>query len=361
MNKLAIVGSGPETRDLAPFDDETFDIWVLNEAPLHPWCKRYTASFQMHDKEIYTGYNTKAAGYWEWLQQKHDKPVYMKAQDDRIPDCVVYPLEEALALTGYKYFGMTTCYMMALAILQGYQHIEVWGVELSATEYMFGSDSWRYWVGYAVGMLGKDHVILHAGQHLLETALYGYEGGFSIGKEYFDGRAKLLDGKWQAAEKHLENMKKWVAKLIEKKEYNKAMESIQEYEDAAIYAGQLAGALAESERLAKFGDQPADRHEYERQAAIAQRDGELNQKKQWKAVGMVEYIWNIWVQTNGDPKAGLQLANMTYKLGGYAYDAGAMNGLFSESLANKAKFDAMNLAIGIRTAPEPLATVEMIG
>jgi len=32
-NRVAIVGSHPETRNQAPWDDLSFDIWVFNEAP----------------------------------------------------------------------------------------------------------------------------------------------------------------------------------------------------------------------------------------------------------------------------------------------------------------------------------------
>jgi hypothetical protein len=360
MNKLAIVGSGPDTRDLAPWNDETFDIWVLNEAPMAEWCKRWTASFQLHSEDIYTGYNTKGEGYWDWLQIKHDLPVFMKQYDSRVPDCEVLPLNDLIELTGEKYFGITPCYIMGLAILKGYEHIEVWGVELSATEYMFGADSWRYWVGFAKGRLGKENVILRSGNQLFQCPLYGYEGGFSIGREYFEDRAKYLDGSWTASEKHLRNLKRNIERMIEKKEYDKAKETIQEYEDIAVYTGQLAGALSESERLAAFADQPADRHEFEKTAAKSQREGVNYQTLQNRTSGMVEYIWNAWKQSNGSDLAATQLLNMVSKLGKQAYETGNQSGVFTESMGYKEEFDKRNLAIGRITNAEPYAKVEMV-
>ena len=360
MNKLAIVGSGPDTRELAPWDDETFDIWVLNEAPMAAWCKRWTASFQLHKEDIYTGHNTKGEGYWDWLQIKHGHPVFMKAYDARVPDCEVLPLDDLIALTGERYFGITPCYIMALAILKGYEHIEVYGVELSATEYMFGADSWRYWVGFAKGKLGKDHVVLHSGQQLFECALYGFEGGFAIGKEYFEERAKYLDGAWISSEKHLRNLRRSVERMIVKNEYDKTQKAIQEYEDAAVYTGQLAGALSEAERLATFGDQTADRHEFEKTAAKSQREGINKQTLQNRTAGMVEYIWNAWMQSKGNEQAATQLLNMVERLGKQAYETGNQSGVFSESMGYKVKFDEINLANGVITNTEPYAKVDMV-
>ena len=81
MNKLAIVGTHPNTRANAPYDDQNFDIWVFNEAPqfypgAHPkdadkdWCLRWTGCFQLHEPEVYMSPNNFVdKTHWQWLQQ----------------------------------------------------------------------------------------------------------------------------------------------------------------------------------------------------------------------------------------------------------------------------------------------------
>ena len=88
MNKtVAIVGTHPDTRDNAPFDDPNIDIWVFNEVAgknvkqddgsFRPWAWRVDAVFQMHLPLIYRSLlNRSDPKHWEWLQKEQDFPVY---------------------------------------------------------------------------------------------------------------------------------------------------------------------------------------------------------------------------------------------------------------------------------------------
>ena len=140
MKKLAIVGSGPETRDLAPFDDNDYEIWIFNEAATSPWCKRWDAVFQMHEPELYKGHNTKDPNHWGWLQQSHGKPIYMQEVDPLVPDSVNYPLEATLGLAGSRYLTGTPAMAVALGLQKGFEEIHVWGVELSFSEYQYQAE-----------------------------------------------------------------------------------------------------------------------------------------------------------------------------------------------------------------------------
>lgn len=349
MKKLAIVGSGPQTRDNAPWDDESFDIWVFNEAGNHPWCKRWTACFQMHPEEIYKGHNTKDPQHWEWLQKEHGKPIYMQEVDQLIPNSIRYPLEEAKELAGVDMFSTSFAYMAALAILQGYEVIKIYGVELSATEYQYQANGYLFWFGFLRGKLGKENVdsaVLYLGQNIFKTPYYGYEGNFSFGKEYFENRAKLFDIKWIAAEKSLTNIKKAIEKATEKQDFERVKSLVSQYQTAAILTGESAGALAEAERYAGFGDRYTDRGGFEYAAAKAQTDGEKIKPLTWHYGGMVEYVWNLWAQTK-NIQAANQMSSLIEKMGQAAYDLGAVLGAYKENIEYLNKYDATAKAIGI--------------
>ena len=159
MQKLAIVGTGPATRHLAPFDDKAFDIWVFNEAPHAVWCERFDASFQMHSPNIYFGHNAKDPGYADWLRTARGKPVYMQDTDPAIPDSVRFPLEDAVKMCGFdRYLGATICDAIALGLLKGYQRIEIWGIEMSFSEYQYQAECFRFWIGFARGKLGAENL-----------------------------------------------------------------------------------------------------------------------------------------------------------------------------------------------------------
>ena len=349
MKKLAIVGSGSKTRDNAPFDDPSFDIWVFNEAAQSTWCKRWTACFQMHEPEIYTGHNTKNANHWQWLQQEHGKPIYMQEIDHRVPDCTAFPLDDAIQLCGVKMFPTTFAYMAALAILQEYEVIRIYGVELSASEYQYQANGYLFWFGFLRGRLGTENVdsaVLHLDKNIFEVPLYGYEGNLTLGVDYFRERSVILENEWTASEKNLKNIHKAIARAIGDKEYEKIRMLVSDYQYGAILSGENAGALSEAQRYQTFGERYADRGGFELSAATAQMEGEKQKPMVWHYGGMIEYVWNIYKQTKG-AQGMEQLSNFIDVMGKRAYDLGAQLGCYKENIAYINKYDDGLLANGI--------------
>lgn len=341
MKTLAIVGSGKGTREKAPFDNPDIDIWVFNEAANSEWCKRWTACFQMHEPEIYKGHNTKDPKHWEWLQQEHGRPIYMQDVDPAVPNSIRYPLEDALALAGVRMFPTTFAYMAALAVMQGYERIQIYGVELSASEYQYQANGYLFWFGFLRGRLGAENVdsaVLYLDNNIFDVPLYGYEGAFAFGAEYFAERVRLLDGEWKSAEKNLGNIKKAIERAIEKNEPEKVQTLTMQYQAAALTCGEHAGALAEAERYQTFGNRYADRGGFEFAAATAQKDGEAKKPLVWHYGGMVEYVWNIWKQSKSTQAAN-QLSDLIGKMGAMAYDTGAMLGMYKENLSYIVRYD----------------------
>lgn len=346
MKKVAIVGTGTETRDLAPWNDPEFDIWVFNEAGSSEWCKRFDAVFQMHKPDIYKGHNTKDPNHWQWLQEKRGKPIYMQEFDPEVPDSVIYPLEDAKGLAEHSYLSSTVTYAIALALLQGRPEIHIYGIELSMTEYQYQAECIRFWVGLAIGKLGPGNIGLHSARHLFEAPLYGYEGSFSFGKEYFQDRATKLNNEWIAFEKNALNIKKAIDKVIERDEYAKLSDLVQKFQLALQDTGCAAGALAEAERYAEFGDRGADRGGFEFQAATAQRDGELKRIEMFTKVGLIEYFGQVWAQYSQDTRAKDQLVKLITEYGKLAEAYGAFLGMYRENISYIQKYDAMVQANG---------------
>ena len=183
MKKLAIVGAEEHTRNHAPWEDESFDIWVVNEWVTAEWCKRYTASIDIHWEEIYTDPRFDREGkYWQWLKQAHGKPVYMQKVDPDVPDSVEYPLKEInrLFLSNLTYqdrpvknFRSSISYCIALALYLGYEQIDIYGVELVGIEYKGQAQNFAFWVGLATGRGVRVNAYCSQGTFL--APLYDYE------------------------------------------------------------------------------------------------------------------------------------------------------------------------------------------
>lgn len=132
--KVAIVGGAP-SRVKAPYADETWDIWAFSSLRLKT--PRITRWFEMHAAGDLATQLTRSTpirrSYRQYVRflQRLNCPVYMQRKVQRLPHSVQYPLTAALNSFG-KCFTSTAAYMIALAIMERYDTIGVWGIHLTA-------------------------------------------------------------------------------------------------------------------------------------------------------------------------------------------------------------------------------------
>ena len=173
MKKVAIVGYTP-TRVDAPYGDESWEIWGLNDLyRFKDEVRRWTRWFDMHqDTPSPTGrlsLSEKVEEFARW-----ECRIYMQEKHPSVPCSVKYPLNEIIDEFG-NYFTNSISYMIALAIYEGFDEIGVWGVDMATdSEYGHQRPSCEYFLGIAVGKGIK--VYVHPAADLLKTkTLYGYE------------------------------------------------------------------------------------------------------------------------------------------------------------------------------------------
>ena len=187
--KVAIVGTA-ETWNLAPFADPTWDIWSLNDAYRQQDGRRVSAWFDLHpihlmhfvsDQqtrvdgfEVPLGHYVRPAGYLQWLATRQF-PIYLADAHPQIPTSVRYPKDEALALCG-PYFASGPSWMLALAALQGYEEVGIFGIHLSTQqEYIEQRPQFEYQIGYLRGKLGMHIWVPDDCPLLKHEHLYAYE------------------------------------------------------------------------------------------------------------------------------------------------------------------------------------------
>ncbi len=180
MNKLAIVGAEPKTRDKAPYDDPSYDIWFISDWANSDWAKRFTASIEIHLPKIYENH-PRDPKYYEYLKNT-TTPVYMQNVDKNIPASVEFPLEDVKKLVdnmkilgrGVSVWNSSVSYLLSLAIVKGYEEIDVYGVEMSnSSEYHSQQPIFAFWVGYAAGKGIKLNINCTLG--LFDQPYYGYQ------------------------------------------------------------------------------------------------------------------------------------------------------------------------------------------
>lgn len=138
--KICILGSAESTKDLAPFDDPSWEIWGLAWRYYdHP---RMDVCFDIHDPSMWHEY-VKPEIYGAWLQKPEDAEgnpvdVYLLPHvAAEYTGSKPYPLDKAEQLMGRRYFTSSFSYMLAKAIIDGATEIAIFGVDLVSDEEYF--------------------------------------------------------------------------------------------------------------------------------------------------------------------------------------------------------------------------------
>ena len=195
--RCAIVGTAPSwTR--TPWDDPSLEIWSLNDAYL---CRdgagqgprRADRWFELHplDKFVYRkrdqkiifsnqippGHYVRPDGHIDWLKsQSKTIPVYLQNEPpaDWPANARRFPLE-AIETEFGVYWASGPSYMVALAIVEGYSEIHVYGIHLATEEeYVHQRPNFEFWLGIARGR-GIKVVMADESPVLKHGWKYGYE------------------------------------------------------------------------------------------------------------------------------------------------------------------------------------------
>lgn len=199
--KVAIVGFASSSRNDAPFNDPTFEVWGLNSlyAMIPNTWRRW---FEIHPKEHFTKDLNRAelkqigVDHFEWLKSLPGptasassdapviqyRPVYMQEAYEDIPASVAWPRDEinewSRRMFGQDsevdYFTSTPGQMVATAIFFGFSEIHLYGVDLlQDEEYAYQRPGCEYWLGIARGM-GIKVVVPKSSALLKASYVYGY-------------------------------------------------------------------------------------------------------------------------------------------------------------------------------------------
>jgi len=174
-DKVLILGTA-STKDQAPLGDESFDAWAVSPYVSYPGVvsDHVDVLFEMHPKRYW--------GLPEITERlvSFDGPVVMQEHFEEIPNSVAYPLADVEsvfkvpAMGEDLYVTNTISYMVALAVLLGYEEYHLYGVHMSHnTEYGYQKPNCEYYLGY-LAALGKTVVIPEGGELLRTPYLYGY-------------------------------------------------------------------------------------------------------------------------------------------------------------------------------------------
>ncbi len=129
MRKVAIVGSCPSSRLLAPYRDESWEIWGFSPDNLNI-LPRMTVWFEVHGDWGWTGYDpTLEQNYIAWV---NTLPCQVYAQrQDIFPKAELFPAEKLVEKFGPYWFTSTVAWMLAFALENGVTELSIYGCDMA--------------------------------------------------------------------------------------------------------------------------------------------------------------------------------------------------------------------------------------
>lgn len=261
MRSVAIVGFSQKTMHYC-LQSKADEVWSLNHIYLIENFPKLTRLFELHKKHWYLRKEVpRSVAYWEWLQKPQEFPIYMQEKTDEVPSSVKYPLDEVIedCLTGLveidddrnetmrKYFTSSFAYMMALAIHEKFDQIELYGVDMeNDTEYGYQRPCGEFWIGIALGRGIK--VVIPKPCEMCNAVLYGYDI-----VPYIDvNRLKEIIKIYQMKYDHLYKQMKEIGKKVGDDPTNE--ETIKDYMEVSMWTYMHEGAIAAGAKLINESD-----------------------------------------------------------------------------------------------------------
>ena len=159
---VRIYGTARNLRDAPPRSDSGVEVWLANgPKTVKMRLKRsiedeWTRWVNLHSKAHIVG--CYPSGWMYYRDKAQGRPVYLQKVDTEIPTSKAFPRKEiqakfATAKGPNRYFTCSVCWLIAWAIFDGFERIELWGFELRDTKpgsaHAFERPCFAYWVQQA--------------------------------------------------------------------------------------------------------------------------------------------------------------------------------------------------------------------
>ncbi len=154
MSRVVIVGHGEVDADTAePWGVGDVELWGVNEFPPFLDESLFSRWFQLHSPEYMRRH---WAHGWQrhegWLRERHPFPIYMQRAYRKYPESKAFPRDRIVReLPRGAYQTVSFSWLVAYAIIEGFDEIALWGINLGDGEPLAGRACVEYWLGVAEG------------------------------------------------------------------------------------------------------------------------------------------------------------------------------------------------------------------
>lgn len=200
--KVALVGTAPSSRLLAPFADPSWKIWACSPGNMNG-LPRYDAWFEIHGNLLWPENKHYGEPYVEWLK-KLTVPIYMHEKwptpeggyvnlKDIVPNAIVYPKDDMVKKFGGDFFTSSFAWMMALAIDMGASEIALYGIDMASRDEYILQRPGFYFFRYIAQSRGIKISAPNESDIMMSPGLYGYSDVTPFARKLHARRKEIRD------------------------------------------------------------------------------------------------------------------------------------------------------------------------
>jgi hypothetical protein len=178
--KVALLGTAPSSRMLAPFADTDWEIWVCSPGNQGAF-PRVTRWFEIHGNMYWPENKHYGEPYIEWLK-KQPFPVYMQ-HNEFVPNAIPFPKDDMIKRFGRDFFTSSFAWMMAFAMSEGAAEIALYGIDMASRDEYILQRPGFYFFRYQAEQRGIKISAPNESDIMQSPALYGYSEVTPFGRK----------------------------------------------------------------------------------------------------------------------------------------------------------------------------------
>lgn len=188
--KVALIGTAPSSKMLAPFNDPSWKIWACSPGNQNQ-LPRVDVWFELHGNLHWPEHASYGLPYIEWLKTLKI-PVYMQNQE-YVPHAVIFPKDEMIKEFGRDFFTSSFAWMMALAIHQGAKEIALFGIDMASRDEYILQRPGFYFFKHIAEQRGIKVSAPHESDIMQPPGLYGFSDVTPFGRKTLAREKELKD------------------------------------------------------------------------------------------------------------------------------------------------------------------------
>jgi hypothetical protein len=186
--KIALIGTAPSSRMLAPYNDRSWRIWACSPGNMGV-LPRFDVWFEVHGNLLWEEHKHYGIPYVEWLK-KLQVPLFMQDKS-LIPHAHIFPKDELVREFGGDFFTSSFTWMMAFAIKCGAKEVALYGIDMASRDEYILQRPGFYFFRTMARMLGCKVSAPHESDIMQSPGLYGYSDVTPLGRK-INSREKEL-------------------------------------------------------------------------------------------------------------------------------------------------------------------------